>query len=435
MPSVHYQYTTTMRSSLLSLILLCFTFANAQTYFYIGQIAVQPQAPTENDAITIDLIGDLSSTGASVASATASVSGQVVTLAVTAIDVGGLTVIVPHTETISLGQLAAGDYTIVIDGTNTDDLAPVEQHAFTVTGGGDLAACDSLELLSIQWHPFADTAVVVRVGNTSSELFDYPNFILFNNEGDTLAIENTNFFGISQDSWHVLRIVDNATLPSAPFTGTLELWTGFTTSLACSWELSIDLCPSQECVTVYPQLQNQGGGLPIGTYDWSITGQNGASAGSGVFELSAEFELDTDTICLVPGTYTMSVTPNQQPMGGAPFYSITAEGGLSSAALPVYTLITEPLIFEFLLPCADGANSVIDQPSGSHFNVQQRERTLLISFPNGQSMGSVELFDTQGRQVYQTVSNSNTVTIDLGADPSGIYLVRTRNATQRILVL
>ena len=114
---------TRMNRTLLLLAAFAITaIVRAQTYFYINEIAVNPQPATEADNISIDLIGGLSSTGASVLSASADVVGSIVTISITAIDVGGLAVIVPHTETLQLNQLPAGTYTIAINGVNVAEI-------------------------------------------------------------------------------------------------------------------------------------------------------------------------------------------------------------------------------------------------------------------------------------------------------------------------
>ncbi|MBK9758733.1 MAG: hypothetical protein IPO90_01870 [Flavobacteriales bacterium] len=119
---------------------------------------------------------------------------------------------------------------------NVGDFAPQPQHQFVVSDFG--AACDSLALVSIQWHAFSENEIVVHVQNNNfNQLFDYPNFILFDANNDTLAVETVNFFGIAGDSWHMLQVNEGAIIPDGQFTGMLELWTLGTTVLACEWTL------------------------------------------------------------------------------------------------------------------------------------------------------------------------------------------------------
>ena len=206
-----------IRSILLPLVLLCHLLVSAQTYFYIDEIVVQPQPANTADNISIDLVGNLSSGGAYIVSASAQVSGSVVTVNIVAADPGGITVLVPHTETIAVGQLPAGTYTIVFNAVNVADFAPSPQHQFVVGAGGP-TACDSLQIASVRWQAFTDTVIVVHVFNNSSTLFDYPNFVLFDENGDTLAVETVNFFGIANESYHILQVHQVVPCPAPPTT-------------------------------------------------------------------------------------------------------------------------------------------------------------------------------------------------------------------------
>ncbi len=110
---------------------------HAQTYFYVNAISTSPGAPTDQDAITVQVSGDLSGTSSYVASATAVVNGF--NVAITVVSQGGgigIPMLVPHTEEVPLGQLPAGTYTIAVNGAGTDDGAPAGAHVFTVLGGG-----------------------------------------------------------------------------------------------------------------------------------------------------------------------------------------------------------------------------------------------------------------------------------------------------------
>lgn len=119
--------------------------ACTQTYFYINSITVNPASPTTDDEITISLQGDLSSTGAYIISSSATQEGSSIQVNIAAADPGGFTVLVGHTEEIVVGQLAAGSYTIVVNGTNVWDMAPQPQHLFTVTEATSVAEVQHAE--------------------------------------------------------------------------------------------------------------------------------------------------------------------------------------------------------------------------------------------------------------------------------------------------
>ena len=411
-----------MKRSLSLLILLWGVLGTqAQTYFYIDEIAVLPSPASDQDNVSIALTGGLSSTGAYVVSASASVVGSVVTISIAAADDGGLTVIVPHTEVVPIGQLDAGDYTIVIDGQNVGDFAPGPQHQFTVSGGG--SPCDSLELVSVRWHPFSDTALVVHVinGNTIGELFDYPNFILFDASGDTLAKESVNFFGIGGESYHTMRIMDGVTFPVNTFSATLELWTGFTTSLACTWELEVDLCPPAPCTTLIPNIQNLGGAITTGTFNWGIL-SNSVVVVSGSFVLDAENQYDADTICLPPGVYTMLAGSDGGPLSGQPYYSAVVPGGFSTASTPVGDLVPEPLAFRFYEPCFDPTQSVGSANEIADLTLLSGAGEFTLVHAQG-VLGEIRVFDSTGRMVHRSSSTADRTVIGTQGWPNGIYSV------------
>lgn len=100
-----------------------------------------------------------------------------------------------------------------------------------------LPACDSLQFNCCVFDSVAPNTVTFYVSNPSAVLFDYPAFVLFNSLGDTVAQEQVTYFGISNSPQiHSLTITGNLTLP---FTGTLNLYTLFFDSLACSFPFTI----------------------------------------------------------------------------------------------------------------------------------------------------------------------------------------------------
>lgn len=407
-------------------------FTHGQTFFYIDQIVVNPQPATTADNISIDLIGGLSSTGASVASASADVTGSIVTIGITAIDVGGLTVIVPHTETLQLGQLAAGTYTIVINGAFVADFAPSPQHQFVVEGGG--SPCDSLVIESIRWHAFTDTAIVIHVFNNSTALFDYPNFTLFDGNGDTLAVETVNFFGIAGESWHILTVHPDATTPVDPFYGALQLYTDFSDSLACEWIPFIDLCPPAPCATIIPNMQNLGGALVIGEFNYAIMDADLNTLASGTLTMTSDMQFDADTLCLPPGQYFMACYPVQPPTGGGPYFSVMAPGWTAGPGLFVFEGLPVVTPFAFYEPCIDGTNTVAELDAPELSAIQMGD-VLRIQRSDGAPLGRLELFDGQGRLLLSTTATDSSLDLSLSGVNSGVVLVRTDGLSLRWAVL
>lgn len=410
-----------MRIPLLLAALTTTSLIHGQTFFYLSGINVYPAVPSTSDEISLELTGDLSSTGAYIVSVGAAVTGNLVSITLVAADNGGLTVLVPYTETIALGELPAGDYTVTfsLNSVGLLDSAPVEDHFFTVAGG---SPCDNLNIASVQWCAFSDTAIVVHAQNNdqSGAIFDYPNFILFDTNGDTLAKETVNFFGIGLESWHVLHVLPGAQIPTTAFPGTLELWRGFTTELACSWDMTFDLCPDS-CAAFMPSMGNYGGALVLGTFDWEVWDGDGNPVSTGQFEFTTEVQYTSDTLCLPPGQYSFQVNPTGPSTGGVPMFYVTDESGQTSASAPVQWSLPVSLPVPFYMPCADGLNGI---PEGDEAGMSMRVTAdgVWIARLNGAALGDVALFSINGQLISMSAQRSNRAFIRLPSN--GVFIVR-----------
>lgn len=416
-----------LRQTILATALLIACTLSAQTFFYIEQIAVVPPDPTTSDQVSIQLTGYLSDTGAHVEVLGADVSGNMVAITLVANSDGGFTVLVPHTETVEMGQLPAGTYTIELSEATTGvlDMAPAEQHLFTVSGDG--FPCNDLQV-AVEWHAFSDTAIMVHAMHNTVEVFDYPNFILFDAQGDTLAIETVTFFGLAQDSWHVLRVVDGATIPNA-FTGTLELWTGFTSTPACSWQHTFELCPPPPCATIFPTLTNMGGGIVLGSFNWSIMNADDEVA-AGTFTLTDEVQSVQDTICVPPGPYLMDVSPVGPPTGGQPMYQVMAHGWQATPLWAVVWSLPVGLEFDVYQPCVTGTQGITG-PGHQELTIGLTPGGLWVSAAHGVPLGSVQLIDAQGRLLFRTTANTDRLFVPVRTP--GVYLVHAAGRTARVV--
>ncbi|MBX2973034.1 MAG: hypothetical protein KF797_08020 [Flavobacteriales bacterium] len=418
-----------MRSAFLSLLaasLFCFAASpvQGQTFFYISSISVEPGDPTTNDAISISLHGDLSSSGARIVSSSYMLMDNIVHITVHAADDGGMTVLVPHTENVEIGSLPAGSYSILVDGAFILDSAPEHQHSFNVSGGPD---CSILTIESVQWATFTDTTIVVHV--TSSAIgFSYPAFVLLDEQGDTLAVETVNLFAIGSESWHTLTVHPGAAVPVGNFNAQLHLWTGFFSELACTWELPLDLCPAQECVTVFPYIQNLGGAIALGTCSWHIM-DDGGEVASGQFVLTQEQQMDQDELCLPPGRYRMSAASDQQPTGGQLYFGVFGGASEWGPFMPLASVPPMPLLIDLLVPCSDGTNGIGARPTEAHLIIASTADGLLIRAPRGEQLGIVRLFDSRGSLVgTHTVAGDHIV---LRPRSSGMYVIQAAGQTQR----
>lgn len=100
--------------------------------------------------------------------------------------------------------------------------------------------CDSLTIDCCVIYNDNSDSIELNVANSffSMELFSYPGFILLDENGDTIGMEQINYFGIgSQGQNHYLEIMNPFTLP---FSGTLELYSNFYDSLHCVFPIMIE---------------------------------------------------------------------------------------------------------------------------------------------------------------------------------------------------
>lgn len=291
-------------------------------------------------------------------------------------------------------------------------------------------ACDTLEILSINYAPFSDTAVRIQVVNESSVLFDYPGFILFDENGDTLAVETVFYFGIGQESEHMLTIHPDAVVPVGTFQGTLELWTGFYDQMACSWSFPIDLCPAEECSFAQVELYNFGGALVNASFDWMVTDTLQNSLASGVFTMNDTVQYATDGVCLPAGEYFYSVN-SDQITGGQLGFAITT-GGFAFAG-PQANLIQggglQSVSFSFFEACSSEPNAITEMAVESNVSFVVKDGMLHLTQLEGQAIGSLEVFDMAGRVVLSQNIEQPVAQLPLDRLASGIHVLHLNGST------
>jgi len=101
----------------------------------------------------------------------------------------------------------------------------------------NLPQCDSLIITCCAFDSLGPNTITLYAANPSSELFDYPGFVLLDAAMDTIAKETVNYFGIGTGPQpHTMNIVAPLDLP---FTGYLDLYELFGQILACSFPFTI----------------------------------------------------------------------------------------------------------------------------------------------------------------------------------------------------
>ena len=102
---------------------------------------------------------------------------------------------------------------------------------------GQQFSCDSVQISSIQLSTVNPT-IELMVKNTNIDIISYPGFIMFNSNGDTLAKEVVNYFGIGWTyQLHELNIINPINLP---LNGYLELHSLFYDTLVCTFPYTLD---------------------------------------------------------------------------------------------------------------------------------------------------------------------------------------------------
>lgn len=416
------------RLSTTALIALSSIGAQAQTCFYLDQINVAPASPTTADAITITVSGDLSSTAAFIGGTSFGINGNTVQLTVNAAAQGiGLDVLVPHSESIPIGDLAAGIYTILINGTAIVDMAPSPQHQFVVSGG-TVTDCDSLELISARWSVFSSEQIMLTVANGSSDLFDYPGFVLLDSEGDTLAKETVYYFGISQGpQQHSLEIMPGVVIDGNTANGELYLWSGFYTEQECEWPVSWDLCPEQECTTVMPYLWNLGDALITVAVPYTLENEDGLELAAGTFVLDIDNQnAYGQEVCLPPGNYTLHLD-QVGFVGGQLYYGMTTSMVNNEQVQEPYvqgTAVNDKgfVVFE---PCIDASNGMPAHVNGPGLDLTMDGDRWIIGASDKSRIGMFQLLDPQGRILRTGTFNGDRGELDLSGLGHGAYYFRS----------
>lgn len=99
--------------------------------------------------------------------------------------------------------------------------------------------CDSLQIDCCNFELLGnDTISLVATNTSTQEIFDYPGFLLLDQNDDTLAQETVNYFGIGLGAQtHYLSVQNSITFSME---GTLELWGLFYDTLYCSYPITIN---------------------------------------------------------------------------------------------------------------------------------------------------------------------------------------------------
>ncbi len=282
-------------------------------------------------------------------------------------------------------------------------------------------ACDSLEV-HVRYHPFYDSLIEVKVVNHGNRFFNYPGFVLYGPANDTVAKETLNLFGIASSSSHILHRYPTFT-GGHSFSGRLDLYTYGFDSLTCSFPSVFDLCPDT-CSRVVVYLGNMGGAWVTGSVHYTVKDAWQQSVHSGMLSMGTA-QHDEDTLCLLPGLYTIEYARNTLSAGGAKYYCITQDSLTVAAPSWLYQGTNDTTAaFSFYKNCM-GINPVQDPAASTNWRAVLMGNTLRIGTAADQCLDGVAIFSVDGRCIYRDSGRRTNYQIDAGNFPPGLYLIQS----------
>jgi len=263
--------------------------------------------------------------------------------------------------------------------------------------------CDALSILSVRYSPFTDSVIIVEVVNNGEEIFSYPGFVLINSDGDTLALETVNYFGIGQQSVHHLAVRPGIAGPADVFQGVLELYSGFFDTHECSWAMDEVLCVTEACADMVIGFENWGGAMVLGDFTFSVTDSTGAEVAAGAFTMTAEEQYWQHTLCLPPGIYIYRVTSLSEPSGGGPTMTVASGEWFGSAGISQPFLWFDEMSFDlevpFYLHCMEAGTVSSPTPGRAHIPVTVAYDHTLTLLRHPQGITSVTIIGMDGRRI------------------------------------
>lgn len=257
--------------------------------------------------------------------------------------------------------------------------------------------CSVMNIIDLRYHAFDPTKIVVECNNTSSsEIFSYPSFVLRNTNNDSVAGETVNFFGIVGSHVTTMNTVSGFSPLPTTVEGTLELWTLFGETLACTFPINESLCPATECSDMEVGIANLGGALVLGTFNFTFTNQFGFIVSSGQLTLDPKIQMVFTNVCLSPGQYTLTVGTDDFPLMGVPTLTFNEPGLSGTVMLQANinnTTGSAVLNVPFYLPCLDGPNAVTDQSMPPRMQLSLNQGLIIVEGVEG----PVQLLDLSGR--------------------------------------
>jgi len=289
---------------------------------------------------------------------------------------------------------------------------------FAASSASAQNVCDNLLVSDVRYHAFTDTLINVYCANwNQTEIFNYPGFMLRNAEGDSVAGETVNTFGIGNGHVAYMRIVDGVTFADHHIDGTLELWTDFYAEQACTFALDESLCPTDDCNPLSLSLVNWGGALTNGVFNFVVRNADNENLLEGQLTLDDTHQDTTVALCLPNGHYTITVESTEGTSMGQPWAVLTEDGPFNSPAVQIPLPHGETSIMDvpLYIPCLTTPNSIA-QPNEANAVFTLLPDGIVVDAPGS---GQLTIVDLAGRMLHQLPVNGNARVLGL---TSGIYV-------------
>lgn len=95
----------------------------------------------------------------------------------------------------------------------------------------------------------------------------------------------------------------------------------------------------------------------------------------------------------------------------------------------VYSPLPVLLPIEFYLPCEDSSNDITEL-SQRELHVMSRPDGMLVSRSDGQPLGNVWLFDSQGRMLFNTQASTDRLFMPISKP--GVYVLRANDRMVKV---
>ncbi|MBK8339510.1 MAG: hypothetical protein IPK99_05625 [Flavobacteriales bacterium] len=290
--------------------------------------------------------------------------------------------------------------------------------------GASCQSCTDLNITSVTYSAFYDSLIEVRLLNSGPISWNYPSLIVYDANNDTLAFHEADLFALTTDQTIVLPLADGATIPTGPINGTIELWTGFNTTLECTFAVTIDLCPAAPCVPLRPFLFTNNATVAPANIAWHLEDSVGTTVANGVFHLDSTHTYVNDSACLAPGSFSMVIDPAWTD--AEHLYFGVGTSAWNAPTLQAHLLDTSTISFTLLEACMEGTNAIPEEATPS-IRMILVDGMLTISTAQDEPLGRVDLYDMRGTQVLSGTVMSNVAHIDLHGKAAGIYSVLVGN--------